>query len=204
MMMTDLANNRVVVLISANAEWTVIRDYYPNATVQSSKLGEWFQLNLLVEENLEPVIFFHGGWGKIAAAASTQYVIDHWQPDLLVNLGTCGGFEGAIETGEILLADRTVVYDIVEQMGDSAAAIEHYATTLDLAWLREPFPISGAKPVRRSLLVSADKDLIAKEISYLQNEYNAIAGDWESGAIAYVASQNQVLDFKRCERFGWK
>jgi nucleoside phosphorylase len=63
------------------------------------------------------VLFFWGGWGKIAAAGSTQYVIDRWRPQLLVNLGTCGGFDGAIERDMVVLAIKTVVYDIVEQMG---------------------------------------------------------------------------------------
>ena len=45
-------------------------------------------------------------------------------------------------------------------------------------------------PVRRSLLVSADRDLIAEEVPRLKREFGAIAGDWESGAITYVAAQN--------------
>jgi adenosylhomocysteine nucleosidase len=46
--------------------------------------------------------------------------------------------------------------------------------------------------VRRSLLVSADRDLVAGDIPRLQTEYGAIAGDWESAAIAYVAARNRV------------
>jgi adenosylhomocysteine nucleosidase len=134
------------------------------------------------------VLFFHGGWGKIAAAASTQYVIDRWRPDMLINLGTCGGFAGAIERGTIVLAERALVYDIIEQMGDADEAIAHYATTLDLAWLGEDTP----QPVQRALLVSADRDLVAAELPQLRARFGAIAGDWESGAIAYVAARNHV------------
>jgi adenosylhomocysteine nucleosidase len=136
----------------------------------------------------EPVLFFHGGWGKIAAAASAQYVIDRWQPRLLVNVGTCGGFAGQIETGTLILAERTIVYDIVEQMTGQAEAIDHFTTELDLSWLPEPYP----QPVRRTLLVSADRDLIQEEIPRLRADYQAVAGDWESGAIAWVAARNGV------------
>ena len=77
-------------------------------------------------------------------------MIDSWKPDLLVNLGTCGGFEGRIHQGEIILVERTVIYDILEQMSDPVGAIRHYSTDLDLGWLggREP------TPVRRGLMVS--------------------------------------------------
>ena len=179
---------RTVVLISAGAEWRAVSKLFPGVTCQTSPLGAWFQVSLPVGGRTEPVIFFHGGWGKIAAAASTQYVIDRWQPSLLVNLGTCGGFVGAVETGTILLVERTLVYDLVEQMTDAAGAMAHYTTELDLSWLHEPYPL----PVRRSLLVSADRDLVAEDIPRLQTEYGALAGDWESGAIAYVAARNRV------------
>jgi adenosylhomocysteine nucleosidase len=107
-----------IVLISANTEWRILRTFFPDGALHPSPLGAWFTLDLLINGQTEPVIFFHGGWGKIAAAASTQYVIDRWSPELLVNLGTCGGFAGEIEKGTIILVERTIIYDIIEQMSD--------------------------------------------------------------------------------------
>ena len=128
----------VVVIISANAEWRVAKELYPNHEIQTSPYGELFDLTL----DTRHLIFFHGGWGKISAAASAQYVIDHFKPDLLINLGTCGGFAGRIETGSIILVERTLVYDIIEQMGDGAEAIEHYSTDIDLSWFESSCPRS--------------------------------------------------------------
>lgn len=174
--------NTILVLISANAEWRAIREVFPQAKIRNSPLGEWFVTQV---GGAKAVTFFHGGWGKIAAAASTQYVIDRWSPDLLVNLGTCGGFEGEIERGQIVLANRTLVYDIIELMGNGEGSIAHYTTQIDLSWLRD-FP----HPVKTGMLVSADRDLIAGEVESLKTRYAAFAGDWESGAIAYVAARN--------------
>lgn len=175
---------QVVVIISANIEWDILLQFFPEVSPRPSPLGSWFET--IVAD--EPVIFFHGGWGKIAAAASAQYVIDLWQPKLLINLGTCGGFAGLIERGTIVLAERTVVYDIVEQMTDPQLAIAHFATSIDLSWLQVPFP----QPVTRTVLVSADRDLAAEELPRLQAQFGAVAGDWESGAIAWVADKNDV------------
>lgn len=171
---------KTVVLISANAEWRAARDLLPAPVVQSTSMGEWFEH--------DHIIYFHGGWGKISAAATAQYVIDHFNPDLLVNIGTCGGFAGAIETGTVILVERTIVYDILEQMGDGAEAIAHYSTELDLSWLKEPYP----HPVFRGLLVSADRDIVVEDIPHLVAQYGAVAADWESGAIAWVARKNNV------------
>ncbi len=174
----------VLVIVSANAEWRVVREILPDAAPQSTPLGETFLLDL----DSGPVRFFHGGWGKISAAATAQYAIDRFQPDLLVNLGTCGGFEGQIERGTLILAERTLVYDILEQMTDPEGAIDHYATQLDLSWLREPYP----HPVQRGLLVSGDRDILVEDIPMLIARYNAVAADWESGAIAWVMRKNEV------------
>lgn len=175
-----------VVLISANAEWQTTYDFFPHTIRQKSPFGEWFELM----QGNNRVVFLHGGWGKISAAASTQYALDRWQPRLLINLCTCGGFAGYIERGEILLVDRTLVYDIIEQMNpEPEQAIRFYSVDLDLSWLQEPYP----QPVRRGLLVSADRDICSPDIPLLIEQYSAAAADWESGAIAWVASRHGLF-----------
>jgi adenosylhomocysteine nucleosidase len=183
---------KIVVLISANAEWRVVRELYPTLDLQQSPYGEYAELNL----PLQSVTLFHGGWGKISAAATAQYVIDHFKPDLLVNLGTCGGFVGRIETGAIILVERTLVYDIIEQMGDSAEAIDFYSTKIDLSWLKDDgrwtTDHDGPSSIVRGLLVSADRDILVEDIPMLIEKYDAVAADWESGAIAWVAQKNNT------------
>lgn len=170
-----------VVLVSAGAEWRAVKEILRPAQVTPSPLGEWFDAS--------GARFFHGGWGKISAAASAQYVIDHFSPQILVNRGTCGGFDGRIQPGDLLLVEKTITYDIFEQMGDSAAAIEFYSTWLDLSWLRT---LPATPALRRGLMVSADRDILPADIATLIEKYDARAADWESSAIAWVAVRNGV------------
>jgi adenosylhomocysteine nucleosidase len=173
---------KYAVVVSANMEWRATKLVFPNEKYSPSPWGEFF----FKEFEKENVLVFHEGWGKVAAAGATQYVIDRFNPEILINLGTCGGFEGEVQRNEIILADRTIIYDIAEAMGDSKEAIADYTTEIDLSWLGETYPVT----VRKTLLVSADKDLKPDEISFLKKEYHAVAGDWESGAIAYTAKRN--------------
>jgi adenosylhomocysteine nucleosidase len=170
----------VVAMISANAEWKALP---PPAQVESSPYGDWF----VRTTGGVDVVFFHGGWGKVAAAGSTQYVIDRWRPRLVVNLGTCGGFAGAA-VGDVVLATETVIYDIIEAMGDPDEAIAEYKTQLDVS----RWPARLAERVKRGPIVSADRDLVPAELERLGAKYHASAGDWESGAIAWVASHNKT------------
>src|SRR5689334_21428400 len=173
---------KIAVLISAIAEWNAVKPLFPEAKIRRFPFGECFDI-LLQDEHIS---FFHSGWGKIASAGSMQYVIDHYSPDLVVNLGTCGGFEEMVKQGDIILVDKTYVYDIVELMGD-LDIVSYYASTLDLSWLTEPYPF----PVRRGLIASADSDLPPDKIPFLKS-HGAIAADWESAALAWVAQHNHA------------
>lgn len=182
---------KIVIIISANGEWQAVKSMYTDAKIENSPFGEYFET--IIEQRT--LTFFNGGWGKVSAAASTQYVIDQYHPDLIVNLGTCGGFQDRIELGTNILVERTIIYDIVEQMTDPVEAIDHYVTKLDLNWLPRITP----SPVARGLLVSADRDIMVSDIAGLIEKYDAVAGDWESGAIAWVAQKNkQRLLILRC------
>ncbi|MEW6404196.1 MAG: 5'-methylthioadenosine/S-adenosylhomocysteine nucleosidase [Chloroflexota bacterium] len=171
---------KIIVLVSANAEWKAVNEIFPTLELLQSPYGEKSCLTLQGWD----LMLYHTGWGKIASAAAMQYVIDREQPDLIVNLGTCGGFEGVNIRGDIVLVERTFVYDIVELMG-APDADSYYASSLDLSWLPGPHPF----PTRRGLIASADSDLPPEKIAFLKS-LGAIAGDWESAALAWVARKN--------------
>ena len=124
--------------------------------------------------------------GKTASAGALQYILDRYTPDVIVNLGTCGGFAAVVNQGELILVDRTFNYDIVEMMGD-LNILDYYASSLDLSWLTRPYPV----PVRRGLIASADSDLPPDKIPYLLAK-GAIAADWESASLAWVAQKNNA------------
>jgi adenosylhomocysteine nucleosidase len=176
---------RIVVVISANAEWRPVKEALQPSRVERSPYGEFFTQTIAGE----PVLFLHGGWGKIDAAASAEYAIGRWRPALLINLGTCGGIEGRMQRLERLLVTRTVVYDIHEAMGDSAEAIAAYSTDIDLGWIDERFPLRH----RRAVMYSADRDLVASAVADLTRRFpEVVAADWESASIARVATRRQT------------
>jgi adenosylhomocysteine nucleosidase len=172
----------IVVVIAADAEWRVTLDFFNPPRVQTSPFGEFFVLTVGTHE----VLLFQCSWGKVAAAAGTQYAIDRWHPEFILNIGTCGGFAGEIEKGEIILARETIIYDIHERMGDPRPALDHYHKIIDHDYLCMPLP----QKVRIARLVSADQDIDPAQIPSLRDEYHAVAADWESGAIVWTAKRN--------------
>lgn len=173
---------KVVVVISASVEWQGVKPLFPQVEIQRYPYGECFQVTL----DEHRITFFHTGWGKTSSAGALQYILDHYEPDVVVNLGTCGGFAGVVNQGDVVLAERTFIYDIVELMGD-LNVLDYYSSSLDLSWLAEPYPF----PVRRGLIASADSDLPPDMIPFLKSK-SAIAADWESASLAWVAQKNKA------------
>jgi adenosylhomocysteine nucleosidase len=181
----ETAPVRIAVVISANAEWRPLKAALSPTQLERSPYGEFFTHTIAGE----PVLFVHGGWGKIDAAASAEYLIGRWRPQLLINLGTCGGVEGRMQRLERLIVNRTVVYDIHEAIGDSSEAIADYSTKIDLDWLGDQFPLRH----RRAAMYSADRDLVASAVADLTRRFpDVVAADWESASIARVAARRQT------------
>ncbi len=172
----------IAVIISANSEWQAALEYLDPVSLLPNPFTEHF----FSEVKGKPVVFIHGGWGKVSAAATAQYCIDTWHPEVLINLGTCGGLDGAIQAGETLLVNETVMYDIYERMNDPAIALRFYTTTLDLSFINQPYPIA----VRIGRLASADQDIDPMLVPMLRDQFHVAAADWESASIAWVAQHN--------------
>ncbi|TGN08720.1 hypothetical protein EHS11_13255 [Leptospira ilyithenensis] len=183
-----------LIIISADSEWVSIKKTLniDSKIILHSPYGEYFSYTLKNKSGDDKAtLFLQGGWGKIDSAASTQWAITEFSPTSVINLGTAGGFIGKIKEGEILYVNQTVVYDIMERMGDSEAAIRHYTTDIkshevDLAKLNQ---ITGLK---FGTILSADQDIDPNHLKFLMNKYHALAGDWESASIARICTKNQV------------
>ena len=179
-----LPRARFVVLISADGEWQAVLHHTLPSIQHPTPYGNWFSQNIVHFS----VIFMHAGWGKVSTAGACQFAIDAFQPQLMVNLGTCGGLEGLAELGEILCVSETAFYDIYESMADYAQAIEFYSSKADLSWLPEEL----TEHTRRARLVSADQDIQPRAYERLTQEFGAVAADWESAAFAWVAKRNGI------------
>ena len=174
----------IVIIISANSEWQAVLECLDPV----SRLRNPYTEHFFSEVNGNSVIFIHGGWCKVSAAATAQYCIDTWHPSVLINLGTCGGLAGEIQKGETILVNETVFYDIYERMADPAEAIRFYTSPIDLSFISPPYP----QPVHVGRMATADQDIDPRLVPVLRDQFHVAAADWESGAIAWVAQHNGI------------
>lgn len=61
--------------------------------------------------DVEEVVFFESGPGEIQAAAGIQYLITRFKPDVILNLGVCGGLDAEIKKGDLCIVKDCVHTD---------------------------------------------------------------------------------------------
>ena len=180
-------NSMVCVQICAEEEWRAVRGLLkvPQEEIDHYPYGEFF----IHYGETEPCRFFCSGDTKTKAAAACQYAIDHWHPEFLLVLGTCGGVTDGLRPLDVVIADRTAIYDcIIRMAGECRFFYPSLDVTLDNSWI----DFSGfGERVHRGLIASADQDIDHKTRQVLL-EHGVLAADWESGSISYVCQVNKI------------
>lgn len=98
-------------------------------------------------------------------------------------LGTCGGVADQLRVMDIVFAARTWQYDCDDRRPDMGGLVSDDHSWLDLS--RIPHALHPGT------IASADHDLTYEFVQSLRMD-NALAADWESGAIALVCALNRV------------
>lgn len=77
-----------------------------------------FEVMKYAGDNYELYIL-HSGAGQIAAAAGTQFLIDHFDVGMVANFGVVGALVSELKKGEICVVDRVIHYDF------DTSAVDH-------------------------------------------------------------------------------
>lgn len=151
------------------------------------------------------IILAQSGVGKVNAALNTQYIIDTFKPDIIINTGVAGGIADGLDVGDIVIGTYLVQHDFdVTVLGYARGymctgeekdkptkfycdkeLVEKFQTSLE-----QNMP---AKKIHHGVIASGDKFISGKEIKKEINEYfGAIAVEMEGCAIAQVATKNKI------------
>lgn len=58
------------------------------------------------------IVIFQSGIGKVGAAISTVFVIEHFSPRYLINIGSAGGFATDLSVGDIVISTEVRYHDV--------------------------------------------------------------------------------------------
>lgn len=179
----------LVIQISARREWhSLLLLTGSDAECSPTPMGTRVPCEVGPESALTAVAH-HSGTGKVNAAAATQYAIMTWRPRLLVLLGTCGSMLPSLTPPDLILVTRTLVYDITcPSRKVNQAKMAELTTELHPRWSFEGSPY----PVHRGLVATGDGDPSPEQGAELRDRHQALAVDWETGAVAKVCEWNET------------
>ena len=148
----------LVVQVSAGLEWRSLLNLLGKGALPGETTPVGRSVEVVIDTNSGPLAarLLHGGVGKIHSAAAAQYAICTWQPQLLALIGTCGALDPSLRELDVIVASRTVVYDIDAGMGEATAAMIARFTTGLPALCEPPHLPPGT---RCGTLLTADRDL---------------------------------------------
>lgn len=168
------------VSVADSSEWKVVIDYFNIKESKCKKFpfGEYFKINLYDKE----LLFYRCGVRKVKSSASTQYMIDNFNINKIIVIGTCAGIDSNYDKLDIFFPDKLVQYDcnvnVIAPLINNNYSV--YLNTNDFSNLRT------------GTLATGDKAVVLWEDYMELNDNNITIADMESAAIGFVCKLNNV------------
>lgn len=122
------------------------------------------------------------GLGKAYASACTQFLIDRYDIDFIINIGSCGGVCPKIKIGDIICPPAVIEYDFKSiKIGTPVFTIK-----------KELIDISELYGVKIALLGSADSNADTDEKKDYLHRMGIEVADWEGAGVLKIAIKNNI------------
>ncbi|KFI10086.1 5'-methylthioadenosine/S-adenosylhomocysteine nucleosidase [Vibrio coralliilyticus] len=146
------------------------------------------------------IVLLQSGIGKVAAAIGTTVLLDEYQPDVVINTGSAGGFDSTLNLGDVVIstevrhhdADVTAFGYEMGQMAGQPAAFTADAKLMDVA--EKALSQMEDKHAVRGLICTGDTFVCtAERQAFIRQHFpSVIAVEMEASAIAQACHQFKV------------
>lgn len=167
----------------------------------SNQVEEEIANSLFIEGEIEgvSVVLLKSGIGKVNAAMSTTILMERFQPDLVINTGSAGGFAQHLSVGDIVISNEVVHHDV-----DATAFDYVYGQVpqMPASFLSNETLIERTQSIMEDLDLNYEIGLLGTGDSFMSDESrveqvkklfpNMIAAEMEGAAIAQVCYQYKI------------
>lgn len=146
------------------------------------------------------VVLVKCGVGKVNAARTTQILIDNFDLEYVINVGTAGGLNEKIEIGDVVIAEKLVQHDFDITAGGHEKG---YISDTGTYFYSDEELVAKSKKIIENMNedfkaitgLIATGDIFVQDISVkdrIKEEFNADCTEMEGAAIAQVCYLNKV------------
>ena len=153
----------------------------------------------IIEGEIEgrQIVLVKSGIGKVNAAVATTLLLTHFQPDVVLNTGSAGGFKESLEVGTVVISEEVRHHDVnVTAFGYEHGQVPGHPSAymadgrlVDVA--REAVEEIGKHPHATGLIASGDTFMSdAVRVDEVKRLFpTMIAAEMEAAAVAQVCHQ---------------
>jgi len=175
-------------LVSAtNTEFNILNGLLVNGGLNNLEEGRLEDLRWMTGSfEGKRIILVRSGVGKANAAASTQYLIDNFHPDIVIDLGLAGLLDQALPQTSVIVANSAQEWDAGIQKPVENNTDYDTGKVIERAKKLDKRVVSGT-------IITGDTFITDPEQrNELQIKHNAVAVDMESAAVAKICHRNSV------------
>lgn len=155
---------------------------------------------LLGKINNKDIVLVKCGVGKVNAARCTQILIDNFELEYVINVGTAGGLNEKIEIGDVVIAEKLVQHDFdVTAAGREKGYItdtgKYFCSDKDLIEKAQTAMKEINEEFNQFIGTIATGDIFVQDIKVKEEiikEFNADCAEMEGAAIAQVCTLDKV------------
>ncbi|WP_162063414.1 5'-methylthioadenosine/S-adenosylhomocysteine nucleosidase [Vibrio taketomensis] len=146
------------------------------------------------------VVLLQSGIGKVSAAVGTTILLDEYQPDVVINTGSAGGFDSSLNLGDVVIstevrhhdADVTAFGYEIGQMAQQPAAFLADEKLMNIA--EQALAQMEDKHAVRGLICTGDAFVASAERqAFIRTHFpSVIAVEMEAAAVAQTCHQFKV------------
>ena len=163
-----------------------------------------YELNFIEGKiNNTEIVLVEAGIGKVNAARTTQILIDNFDIDAVINVGSAGSANDELEIGDIVIADKLVQHDFdITAFGHPKGYISNVGQFVEsditlIENMRTTISRMNDNEFKIKIGTIASGDIFCTESNMkekIKTKFNADAIEMEGAAIAQVCK----LDSKPC------
>jgi len=138
------------------------------------------------------VVIVKSNVGKVNSARVCQILIDKFNPNLIINVGTAGSVDNNLEIGDVVVANKLVQYDFdVTPFGRKLGEIENIGQYIKVD--EELLNLFKNLNVTIGCIASGDKFIVNnEEKDNIRNIFDALCIEMEGASIAQVCYLDKV------------
>lgn len=169
----------VGISIAEENEWVSTKKHYNISECIKYPYGEYFNYKI----NNKDVIFYRCNVRKTSSSAAAQYMIDHFNLNKIIVIGTCAGIDSKYKQFDIVIPFLTVQTDCTvretEPLIKSKFNVEIDLSMLDFSY-------------NTGILATQDKPVVMWSDYTILKDNGITICDTEAASIAYVCKKNNI------------